>query len=138
MSLDVCQETFTKAFRNIDKLKDPVRIRSWLCSIARNLAYDHLRKRKKESNISIEDIKEISMPDSSTGIRKKLIVQEALARLSERDRLLLTLFYYQGFDIKETAVITGIKESNVKVSLSRARQKLRKELEGYENELMSW
>ena len=136
-SMDLCQETFIKAFRNIHTLKDPGSIRSWLCSIARNLAYDHLRKRKRESNLSIEEIGEVSVQDPSPGIRKKMIIQKALLRLKERDRLLLTLFYYQGLDLKELAVVAGIKESNIKVSLSRARQKLRRELEGYENELMS-
>ncbi len=137
LSMDLCQETFIKAFRNIHKLKDPGRIRSWLCSIARNRTYDHLRRRKRGSNVSIEEIGEVSVPDPSSGIRKKMIMQKALQKLNERDRLLLTLFYYKGHDLKELAVMTGIKESNVKVSLSRARQKLRRELEGYENELLS-
>ncbi len=136
-SLDLCQETFIKAMRNIRKLKDPNSIKPWLCSIARNLAYDYLRKRKRESSINIEDIGEVSMPDPGAGIRKKMIIQKALQRLNERDRLLLALFYYKDNSIKDLTIMTGNKESNVKVSLSRARQKLRNELEGYENELMS-
>jgi len=136
-SLDVCQETFIKAFRNIRKLKNPARVRTWLCSIARNLTYDQLRKRKKQSNISLEQINEQSVPDYASTIRKRMIIQKALDRLNERDRLLLVLCYYQDMNIREIATIIGLNPANVKVALSRARIRLRKELNGYENELMS-
>ncbi|OGC43534.1 hypothetical protein A2Y85_01905 [candidate division WOR-3 bacterium RBG_13_43_14] len=79
----------------------------------------------------------MSVPDQSTGIRKRMIIQKAMDELNERDRLLLVLFYYEGMSIEELAAVTGIRYANVKVSLSRARIRLRKELECYENELMS-
>ena len=136
-SLDVCQETFIKAFRNIHRLKNPEYIKAWLCCIARNLIYDRLRKRKRQKNVSLEQIKEPSAPDQTARIRKRMIIQKALDRLKEQDRLLLVLFYYQNMDIKEIAGVVGKKPANIKTALSRARVRLRKELNGYEEELLS-
>ncbi|MCX7705839.1 MAG: sigma-70 family RNA polymerase sigma factor [bacterium] len=141
MSMDICQETFIKAFQNLDKLKNPEKFKTWLCSIARNLAYDRLREATKilptnsEQNPNPQELHMVE--DVVTGSRKRVIIQNALNKLEPRDRLLLTLYYYQNFSIKEIAEIVGITPENVKVSLSRARIKLRKELQGYEEELLS-
>ncbi|MGB9721624.1 MAG: RNA polymerase sigma factor [bacterium] len=136
MSLDVCQEVFIKAFQKIHKLNKPEKFKSWLCSIARNLCYDYLRKKKyvlQKSELPESD----PAPEVYSGIRKRIIIQNAIAKLNPRDRLLLTLYYYQNFDIKEIAEIVKITPENVKVSLGRARIRLREELKGYEDELLS-
>jgi len=128
---DITQETFIRAFLRIKTLKHPERFRSWITMIVRNLIYDHLRKRKTELP-----------PPVRTGpgvesVRKKVIIQQALLRLSKQDRLLLTLFYYQGFTMKEIGEVTGIPSANLRVYLHRARARLREELRGYEDELLS-
>jgi len=48
LSEDVCQETFVSAWRNIGKLDDASKLSAWLCSIARNRAFDALRRRRRE------------------------------------------------------------------------------------------
>lgn len=135
-SLDICQETFIKAFQYIHKLKKPERFKTWICSIARNLCYDYLRKRKYVSQDS-EILESEPTSEVCSGIRKRVIIQNALEKLNPRDRLLLTLYYYQNFDIKEIAEIVKISPENVKVALGRARIRLREELRGYEDELLS-
>jgi RNA polymerase sigma factor (sigma-70 family) len=135
-SLDICQETFIKAFRNIHKLKDPAHIKTWLCCIARNCVIDQLRKRKTHNTVSLDQVPEPSVPDDTSTIRKRMIIQKALNRLKERDRMLLVLFYFKEMNIHEIASVIKIKPSNVKVGLCRARVRLRKELQDYENELM--
>ena len=135
-SLDVCQETFIKLFQNINRVKDPLKLKSWICSIARNLCYDLLRKEKHLNKDS--EITEIEQSEDFTkSVRKRAIIQNALERLNPRDRLLLTLFYYENFDIKEIADIVKITPENVKVALSRARIRLREELKDYDEELLS-
>ncbi|MEO0183344.1 MAG: sigma-70 family RNA polymerase sigma factor [candidate division WOR-3 bacterium] len=140
MGMDICQETFIKAFQNLNKLKHPEKFKTYLCSIARNLAYDHLRKKGKIQENSQQNYDPIDLTrveDKTAEIRKKVIIQNALEKLNPRDRLLLTLFYYQNFDIREIAEVVGISPENVKVSLSRARIRLREKLKGYEEELLS-
>ena len=54
---------------------------------------------------------------------------EAISRLSEDARLSVTLYYMEGYSVREIAGILGVTESAVKNRLSRAREKLKNELE---------
>lgn len=49
---DAVQSTFEKAWKNIDTLRDPEKVRSWLFTIAKNSMYSKLRKRKQEQNVN--------------------------------------------------------------------------------------
>ena len=62
--------------------------------------------------------------------RKLLALRDALARLPEKDRAALHLFYGEGLTAREIGAITGEKEASVRSRLSRARAQLRKEWEG--------
>lgn len=136
-SQDLTQETFIKAFLHIKRVKNYEHFRPWLCRIARNVVYDFFRKEKRHHTVSIDDVGEIAGQQGMEKTRKKMIMQDALARLSERDRMLLTLAYYQGLTLAEAADVLEISEDNAKVALYRARKRLRKELRGYEDELLS-
>ncbi|EGJ26735.1 RNA polymerase sigma factor [Streptococcus porcinus] len=61
---------------------------------------------------------------------------EAISQLSQKSRLLLDLYYFQGFSVKEIATITGYSQSNIKIRLMRTRHLLRKQLQmkGYSND----
>ena len=54
---------------------------------------------------------------------------QAVCDLSEQLRSVVVLYYYEGFSARETGEILGISEANVKTRLSRARKRLRKQLE---------
>ncbi len=136
LSLDLCQDTFINCFRNISKLKKPGKFKSWLCKIAINLSRDELKKRKREG--SIQKYKRENGFAFDNGLSKRtIIINEALGKLKTREREILILYYYKGMAIKEIEELTGLKEGNLKVVLSRARINLRKKLEGYEYELLS-
>ncbi|MEJ5166451.1 MAG: sigma-70 family RNA polymerase sigma factor [Thermoanaerobaculia bacterium] len=136
-SIDIIQETFIYAFRNINKLKDPEKFKSWICKIAYNLSINELKRRnlEREYTEKMGDINYLLEDDKTNN--KKIIIEEALQKLKVRDRMVLVLYYYQGFNLKEIEQITGIKEENLKMILCRARKKLREKLEGYEYELLS-
>ena len=137
ISQDLTQETFIKVCLNIRKVKNAKHFRAWICIIARNVARDYFRRAKRSRTVSLEEIGE---PIGQSGLeltRRNMIIQDALGRLAERDRMLLTLAYYQGFSLAEVAEIMKLSEQNVKVCLHRARKRLREELQGYEDELLS-
>ncbi len=137
ISQELTQETFIKLFLNIRKVKNEKHFRALLCTIARNIVRDYFRKAKRQRTISLEEIGE-PIGQSGLGMTKRnMIIQDALGRLTERDRMILTLAYYQGFSLAEVAEIMKIPGKSIKVYLHRARKRLRKELEGYEDELMS-
>lgn len=136
-SQDLAQETFIKAFMNIRKVKDAGHFKPWLCTIARNTARDHFRKVKRAPVVSLEEIAERPGRSNIELTRRRVIIQEALARLGERDRLVLTLTYYEGLSLAEVAEAMSMSEGNVKVCVHRARKRLRQHLKGYEDELLS-
>lgn len=63
-------------------------------------------------------------------ISRRWALRDALARLPEKDRAALHLFYGEGLTAREIGAITGEKEASVRSRLSRARAQLRKEWEG--------
>jgi RNA polymerase sigma-70 factor (ECF subfamily) len=136
-SQDLTQETFIRAFLHIKKVKNYQHFRAWVCRIARNLVYSHFRREKRQHTVSLEEINEISGPDGLEKTRVRMILQDALARLSERDRMLLVLTYYQGLTMVEVADVLDLSALNARVALHRARQRLRRELKGHEEELLS-
>jgi RNA polymerase sigma factor (sigma-70 family) len=136
-SQDLTQDTFVKAFVNIGKVKSGDHFKPWVCTIARNVVRDYFRRTKRERTVSFEQLKEYHGCSNIEVTRKRVIIQDALARLAERDRMLLTLSYYQGLSHGEVADVMKMTERNVKVCMHRARKRLRKQLEGYEHELLS-
>jgi RNA polymerase sigma factor (sigma-70 family) len=137
MSRDLTQDTFIRIFMNIKKVKNEKHFRAWVFTIARNIARDYLRKIKRHPTVSLDEVSELAGPPEFEMTRRSMIIQDALSRLNERDQMLLTLSYFKGFNLREVADIMNISEKSIKVFLFRARQRLRKELKGYEDELMS-
>ena len=134
-SEDLTQDTFIKAFKNMRRVKSGEHFRPWICTIARNIVRDYFRKVKKSASVSYDQVKEFQ-GQYDDSVRKRVVIQDALAKLAERDRMLLTLTYYQGLSMREVAETMEMTESNVKVCIHRARMRLRKHLEGYENEFV--
>jgi len=64
------------------------------------------------------------------------LLEQAVCKLSERDRQLITLAYWKELNLSDVGRIMGIPEPNVRVYLHRARKRLREHLRGYENELL--
>ncbi len=137
VSQELTQETFIKVYLNMRKVKNERHFKSWMCVIARNVVRDYLRKAKRHRTISLEDVRELRGHSDIEMTRRRMIIQDALGRLNERDRMLLTLAYYKGLSLAEVGEVMRMSEQNVKVSLHRARKRLRKELEGYEHEVLS-
>jgi RNA polymerase sigma factor (sigma-70 family) len=136
-SKDITQETFIKVFMNMKKVKSAEHFRPWICTITRNLVCDYFRKMKRTRTVSFEHIKDFHGQSNIDVTRKRMIIQDGLAQLTEKDRMLLTLAYYQGMSHNEIARVMKMDASNVKISIHRARKRLRRELHGYENELLS-
>lgn len=125
---DLTAATFEKAWRARDRYRrDLAKFSTWLFSIARNVAIDHMRRRRDE--VPLDEAAERSAPDSP---EEQLIRKAELERLRrlcedlpERDRELLALKYGAGLSNREIARVYGLTESNVGTILHRAVQQLR-------------
>jgi RNA polymerase sigma-70 factor (ECF subfamily) len=113
---DLMQETFMKAFTELDNLRDRNKARLWLVQIARRLCIDHLRRRKPASSLP-DDLP--AMPESHDSRIERL--QSALAALPDDRREILTLYYLDGRNCAGAAATLGITQGAVRMRLLRAR-----------------
>lgn len=128
---ELCQEAFIQAYTNLANLKEAKKFPSWLRSITRNVCISFIRQ--KERLRSLEESvpkREILTPEEQYE-RRELSSQlmEAVNTLSERNRLLVTLFYLDGLSYKEIGDFLEVPLNTVKVTLRRARQQLRDRLQ---------
>jgi len=124
---EVAQDTFVKAFKSIKQFKGESKFSTWLYRIAYYTAINHLRKHKMLT--SPIDISSFSNADKSAldelnSIDQKDVINKAMAYLKPIERNLITLFYLDEFSNKEIQKITGLSQSNIKVSLMRIRKKM--------------
>ena len=119
-SEDITQETFMKGLSSIHTLRDDERFSSWITQIARNLCRDFLKTNKRR--------RELLNRRSAEGQRSGAEFSDlhaAMEKLSEKDRIPLALYYFDGRDITSVAEELGITEAAAYTRLSRARRALR-------------
>ncbi len=134
--LDVVQEVFTRALARLDSLRDPARFRPWVLQIARNAAVDELRRRRNARMEPIESDDDPSFRSDDPGPDVEAEVRElaeaincGVAAVSARDAAVLSMTVHLGFGPSEVASALGISHGNAKVTLHRARRRLRGALE---------
>lgn len=132
---DVVQDTFLKAWRSRDGLKDPDRFPQWIFSIARNRALDLVRKRRPEE-LGEGTAGELQGPDRPPwkrmeGDEVRARIFAALDTLPEKHRTAVTLRYLQGLDYKGIERELGISNGAVRGILARTLTALRKALKDW-------
>ena len=120
---DAIQEAIVKAFSNIHTLRSDKYAKSWLIRIVINESNTILRKRQKL--VSLEDYRVENLRSERESYSE---LYEAISRLEEPVRLAVTLYYLEGYSVRETADILETTENIVKKRLMRARQQLRTDL----------
>ena len=127
-------DTFSEFYCDLDKLQTSAgSIRAWLCVIARNNAYDRLRRCKKEAGTLSLDAEGIAEPQDETFSVEEVLItrefREALLReikaLGEPDSTILLRKYYFSESSKEVAKRLNLTVSVVDTRAHRAIQKLR-------------
>jgi RNA polymerase sigma-70 factor, ECF subfamily len=143
---DVTQQTFLNVMEHLDGFRGESSFSTWLLRIATHAALKVIRKRKGLKTISLE---ESTRPNESTDqiphpeyvaswkeIPEKMLLSnelkelldEALAELDEKYRIVFLLRDVEGLSIKETAEAVSLSEANTKIRLLRARLQLREKL----------
>jgi RNA polymerase sigma-70 factor, ECF subfamily len=121
---DAAQETFVLVCKKIARLRQTDKFAPWLASICRNVAYQMLRKRKKE--ILTNDPPDI--PEPSYDDSREKAVKDAIVRLPNNYRELVILKYYNDMSYEQIESVSGLSIDKVKGRLFRARKKIGKYL----------
>ena len=142
---DIYQEAFLKAYRYIGNFRFECSFYTWLYRIVTNLCLDHLRRRKSRredpatvldsrgdemdllSNVS--DTRAMANPARELD-RKRMgeSINEALSKLTPRERMVFELKHYQGLKLRTIGEMLSTTEETAKNTLFRATRKLRAHL----------
>jgi RNA polymerase sigma-70 factor (ECF subfamily) len=136
---DLTQEVFIRSFKSFSNFKRKSNVKTWLFSIARNVAIDYSRKAKRKLIFNEVLLKMIPSKQKSTEdvieIKEQVgDVFSTVKNLKNEYRMVILLRAVNDFSIKETADIMGWSESKVKVSYHRALKQLKTHLETDETE----
>jgi RNA polymerase sigma-70 factor, ECF subfamily len=130
-SEDIVQETLLRAWRHPQAL-DPERgpVRSWLFTVARNVAVDAHRARKaRPTEVGDEALAVVPAVDEIEQALDRWLIADALATLSVEHRAVLVETYYRGRSVAEAAATLGIPAGTVKSRTFYALRALRLALE---------
>ena len=133
LAQDLVQETFLRAWRSLDALRETVAAKAWLTTILRR-EHARLFERKPMPTTDLEDL---DLSDTGPGPERTgedAVMRAAIAKLEPKYREPLVLQVLGGFSCAEVAAQLGISESAVMTQVFRARQKLRALLDGKEPE----
>ena len=135
-SEDLAQETFVTAWKQLADLREPEKLRSWLCRISHNLAYDALRRQGREPSHNAEPLEEIQeapapepLPSDRTISREEeAILWRSIEHIPESYRQPLVLYYREHQSVEKVAAALDLSEDAVKQRLSRGRKLLHEQV----------
>jgi RNA polymerase sigma factor (sigma-70 family) len=137
---EISQDSFLKAYRALGSFKRKSSFSTWLYRIVYNTAISQVRAKRREV-LSLEDFPADAEDFIGTGTTeeedeneyRRSLLDFAFQKISDEERSLITLHYYEDMSTEELSEITGISKSNIKVKLFRARQKMLQVIENTEN-----
>lgn len=132
---DVLQNTFVKAWLNIDYFRAEAKLSTWLYRIALNECITFLNKQRALNTVTIDDpeadvIQKLEGDSYFSGDRAQMLLQKALLELPEKQRMVFNLRYYQEMKYEEMSEIFGTSVGALKASYHHAVKKIEKFLEG--------
>jgi RNA polymerase sigma-70 factor, ECF subfamily len=131
--LDVLQDVWIRAFRDIRKLKDPSSLRSWLYTITHGIAVDRIRRnssRELAEKVQLEDFEEAEEPSFAEADAAAL--HQALGEIGLKHREVLVLHFLEDLSIAEIAEVVGCSEGTVKSRMHYAKRAVKEILSGEE------
>lgn len=119
---DAIQESILKAFKRINTLKNPQFFKTWLVRILINECYYIVKQNNKV--FFIENINELAYEEDNSF--DDIDIDKAIQQLVPEQQVIIILFYYEEFSIKEIMEMLNLREGTVKSRLHRARLHLAK------------
>jgi RNA polymerase sigma factor (sigma-70 family) len=135
-SEDLAQDTFVTAWKQLADLREPAKLRSWLCGIARNIVNNSLRRQGREPSHAAETLEAIAEPHASgpspvehvISREEEAILWRSLEQIPEIYREPLILFYREHQSVEIVAANLELTEDAVKQRLSRGRKLLQEQV----------
>lgn len=126
---DVLQNTFIKAYRNIEKFKGDSKLYSWMYRIGTNEALTFLKTKARKLGVSNNELQEhiannLEADVYFDGDAIQLKLQKAIATLPEKQKLVFTMKYYKELKYEEISEILETSVGGLKASYHLAVKKI--------------
>lgn len=122
---DLTQEVFVRLWKKQNQFRGDSAVRTWIYRITVNLAYEFLRKQKREAHKQeserAEPVERALMPSPESETVNKDLIQKGIARIPEKARSAFVLFYMQDLSIEEISTALRIPPGTVKSRLHQGR-----------------
>jgi RNA polymerase sigma factor (sigma-70 family) len=142
---DLLQDIFAKAYKSIRGFRGKSSFYTWIHSIAVNMTLNFLKKRGRRFNLSLDDVdssvqndKEfLELTQTSSPVREadlselQVRLNEAMQKLSDEHRAVVTMFHIQGMPHAEISKILRVSEGTVRSRLFYANRQLQNYLEEF-------
>lgn len=129
---DIMQDAFLQAFKNITMYKEEVSFGAWLKRVVINKTLDFLRKNKinfdelnEQTTRNLEKNEEEYSDEYQEKTNDKInVIKKTISEMPEKQRVLLTLYLFEGYDHEEISEFLEMSHSAVRTGYSRAKRKL--------------
>lgn len=126
---DLLQNTFMKAWQNIENFRGDARLSTWLYKIAINESLSHLEKERKRQGVSLDDeesliVNLIEADKEIDGDELAVQLRKAIAALPEKQRLVFNMRYYDDMKYEQMSEILGTSVGALKASYHLAVKKI--------------
>ncbi len=119
-ALDAVSEAILSCWENLPKLRKEEYFKTWLTRILMNKCYDVIRDRNYYCFDDAEVFANETAPQHDYDAR--LEVEAYFHKLNQNEKLILSMFYFDDYSIKQISDLLGISKSAVKTRLTRSRQ----------------
>lgn len=120
---DAIQDTFLKYLTKAPQFESDEQEKAWLVKVAANTSKNMLMFRLRRNFVPLEESGDIGIED------KDMQTLETIMSLPSKYKLVMTLYYVEGYRVKEISQIVGASEEAVRKRLQKGREILRKEIE---------
>ncbi|MHB8442882.1 MAG: RNA polymerase sigma factor [Patescibacteria group bacterium] len=125
---DIVQNIFVKVYFKLDKYDEKkASFKTWIYRVSKNTIYNKFRERKLLSlNFEITDTHK-----EEDAYERENLIQVALNKIGKKYRIVLLMYYMEGFSYIEISKILNLPLGTVKTRIRRAKGKIKNELDGY-------
>jgi len=133
---DVLQNTFIKAFSNLNKFRADSQLYTWLYRIATNESISFLKRKKKNLFVSFDDVvhglaSTLEADPEMSGDAIQLKLQQAILKLPNKQRLVFNMKYFEEMKYEEMSQILGTSVGALKASYHHAVKKIEADLKSH-------
>ena len=132
---EVMQDGFLSAFTKLDSYSGTVTFGAWLKKIVVNRSINELKKNSNYQTESLNENFELVDPNDEESLAVNSLKAEQVLKIMQglkpNYKVILTLFFIEGYDLEEISGILNISNENCRTTMSRAKESLRKKANEY-------